>query len=52
MTRKKYYIDKKCTEMGQWKIVKKPNEKIKFSITYHKTKVQKLGSPKNKRVKK
>jgi hypothetical protein len=35
--------------MGGWKFVKIPNEENKFSITYHRTKVQKLGSPKNKR---
>jgi hypothetical protein len=49
---KKYYIDKRCKKMGGWKIVKETNEKKRFSITYHKTKVQKLGSPKNKRAKK
>jgi len=38
--------------MGGSKIVKKPNEKKKLSIIYQRTKVQKLGSPKNKRVKK
>ncbi len=27
MTRGKYYIDKRCTNMGGSKIVKKPNEK-------------------------
>ncbi len=38
--------------MGGWKITKEPNGKKKrFSITYHKTKVQKLGSPKNKKAK-
>jgi hypothetical protein len=38
--------------MGGWKIVKETNEKKRFSITYHKTKVQNLGSPKNKRAEK
>ncbi len=48
MTKRKYYIDKICTKMGEWKIAKEPNEKKRFSITHHKIKVQKLGSPKNK----
>jgi len=26
VTKKKYYIDKRCTEMGGSKIAKKPNE--------------------------
>ncbi len=38
--------------MGGWKITKEPNEKKRLSITYHMTKVQKLGNPKNKRVEK
>jgi hypothetical protein len=38
--------------MGGWKITKEPNEKKRFSITYHRTKVQKLGSPKIKGLKK
>jgi preprotein translocase subunit Sec63 len=38
--------------MGGWKIAKEPNEKNRFSITYHKTKVQKLGNPTNKKVEK
>jgi hypothetical protein len=38
--------------MGGWKIAKKSNEKKGLSITYYRTKVQKLGSPKNKRVEK
>jgi len=33
------YIDKRCTKMGGSKIAKKPNEKKKFFIIYHKTKV-------------
>jgi hypothetical protein len=52
VTRGKYYIDKRCTNMGGSKIVKKPNEKKRFSIIYKRTKVQKLGSPKNERAKK
>jgi hypothetical protein len=38
--------------MGGTKIVKKPNEKKRFSIIYQRTKVQKLGSPKSERVEK
>jgi len=38
--------------MGGWKIAKEPNEEKMFSITYHMTKVQKLGSLKNKKAKK
>jgi len=38
--------------MGGWKIAKEPKEKKRYFITYHKTKVQILGSPKNKRAKK
>jgi hypothetical protein len=34
------------------KLLKNPMKKKRFSITYHMTKVQKLGSPKNKRVEK
>jgi hypothetical protein len=50
--RRKYYIDKRCIKMGGSEIVKKSNEKKRFSIIYQRTKVQKLGSPKNKRFKK
>ncbi len=38
--------------MGGSKIVKEPNEKKKFFIIYQRTKVKKLGSPKNKKAKK
>jgi len=38
--------------MGGSKIGKEPNEKKRFFIIYQSTKIQKLGSPKNKRVKK
>jgi hypothetical protein len=30
--------------MGGWKIIKEPNEKKRFPITYHMAKVQNLGS--------
>ncbi len=52
MTRRKYYTNKRCTKMGGSKNAKKPNEKTRFSIVYQRTKVQKLGSPKNERVEK
>jgi len=51
VTRRKYYIDKRCTKMGGSQITKNPNE-IFFFITYQRTKVQKLGSPKNEKVEK
>jgi hypothetical protein len=34
------------------KLLKNPMKKKRFFITYQKTKVQKLGSPKNKRSEK
>ncbi len=46
--KKIYYIDKRCIKMGGSKIAKKPK---RFPIIYQKTKVQKLGSPKNEKVK-
>jgi len=52
VTRKKYYIDKSCTKWVDEKLLKNPMKKKRFSITHHKTKVQKLGSPKNKRPEK
>jgi hypothetical protein len=48
--RKKYYIDKKCTNMGGSKNVKNYNERKRFSIIYQRTKIQKLGSLKNVRA--
>jgi len=35
MTRRKYYIDKRCTKMGGRKIVKQPNEnkKVFYNIS-------------------
>ncbi len=38
--------------MGGSKNVEEFNEKKRFSIIYQKTKVQKLGSPKNERLEK
>ncbi len=52
MTKRKYYIDKRCTKMGGSKFAKKPNEKKRFSLIYSMTKVQKLCSPNSKKAKK
>jgi hypothetical protein len=52
VTKGKYYIDKICTNMGGSKNAKQPNEKKRLFIIYQRTKVQKLGSPKNERVEK
>jgi hypothetical protein len=48
--RGKYYIDKRCTNMGGSKNAKKCNNF--FLIVYQKTKIQKLGNSKNERAKK
>jgi hypothetical protein len=51
VTKGKYYIDKRCTNMGGLKNVKKHNEKkVLYSIS--KDQIQKLGSPKNEKVEK
>jgi hypothetical protein len=49
VSRRYYYIDKRCTKMGAWKITKEPNEK-KSLVLYNISKDQnsKLGSPKKK----
>jgi histidinol phosphatase-like enzyme len=47
--RRKYYIDKRCTNMGGSKNVKEPNEK---NVLYQRTKVKKLGTPKNEKAEK
>ncbi len=52
MTKRKYYIDKRCTKMNGLKNAKEPNEKKRFSIIYQRIKVQKMGSPKNEGVEK
>ncbi len=49
MKRRKYYIDKKCTNMGGSKMLKKPNEE---KIFLSRIKIQKLSSPKLKRAEK
>jgi hypothetical protein len=51
VTIRKYYIDKRCTNMGASKNVKEPNEKKVLGF-YQRTRVQKLGSPKNERAEK
>jgi hypothetical protein len=38
--------------MSGWKNGKEPNEKKRFSIAYQKSKIQKVGSPKNEGVEK
>jgi len=38
--------------MGGSKNANKPNEKKRFSLIYQRTKVQKVGTPKNEGVKK
>jgi hypothetical protein len=40
VTKGKYYIDKRCTNMGGSKNVKEPNEKKRFSIIYQRKNVQ------------
>ncbi len=52
MTRGKYYIDKKCINMGGSKNAKDYNEKKRLFIIYQRTKSQKLSSPKDERVEK
>jgi hypothetical protein len=52
LIRGKYYIDKRCTNMGGSKNAKKSNEKKRYPIIYQKTKVQKFDSPKNDKAKK
>ncbi len=48
VSRRYYYIDKRCTKMGAWKITKKPIEK-KVLVLYNISKdwSSKLGSPKS-----
>jgi hypothetical protein len=52
VTRGKYYSDKRCTNMGGSKNAKKPNEKKKIIYNIQRTKVHKLGCPKNDRFEK
>jgi hypothetical protein len=48
----KYYIRKRCKKMGGSKNARKPNGKKRFYIIHQKTKVSKLGSPKNEKAEK
>jgi hypothetical protein len=51
VSRKYYYIDKRCIKMGAWKITTEPNEKKTLDIyNISKDQSSKLGSPKNKRA--
>jgi hypothetical protein len=51
VSRRYYYIDKKCAKMGAWKITRKPNEKKTLDLyNISKDRISKLGSPKNKRA--
>jgi hypothetical protein len=51
VSRRYYYIDKRCTKMGAWKIIIEPNEKKTLDLyNISKDRSSKLGSPKNKRV--
>jgi hypothetical protein len=51
LSRRYYYIDKRCTKMGAWKITRKPNEKKTLDLyNISKDRSSKLGSPKNKRA--
>jgi hypothetical protein len=43
MIRRKYYIDKKYTNMGEWKIAKEPNEKKKVLYNISKDQSSKIG---------
>jgi len=49
VTRRKYYIDKRCTNMVGSKNAKEPNEKKGYIL---KDQSLKLGNPKNERVEK
>ncbi len=49
MSRRYYYIDKRCTKMGAWKITREPNEKKTLDLyNISKDRGSKLGSPKIK----
>jgi hypothetical protein len=51
VSRKYYYIDKRCIKMGAWKITREPNEKKTLDLyNISKDRSSKLGSPKNKRA--
>jgi hypothetical protein len=49
VSRKYYYIDKRCTKMGAWKITREPNGKNTLDLyDISKDRSSKLGSPKKK----
>ncbi len=49
MSKRYYYIDKRCTKMGAWKITKELNEKKNVGFyNISKDRNSKLGSLKNK----
>jgi hypothetical protein len=51
VSRRYYYIDKRCTKMGAWKIIREPNGKKTLELyNISKDRSSKLGSPKNKRA--
>jgi hypothetical protein len=53
VTKIEYYIEERCMNMTGSKNARKPNEKKKVLYNiYQRTKVQKLGNPKNERAKK
>ncbi len=52
MTKGKYYIDKRCTNIGGSKNYQIAQLKKRFFIIYQRTKVQKLDSPKNEKAEK
>jgi hypothetical protein len=52
VTKKKIILIKDVQIWVDQKMLKDPNEKKRFSIIYQRTKVQKVGSPKNERAKK
>jgi hypothetical protein len=50
VTKGKYYINKRCTNVGGYKNVKDYNEKKRFLIIYQRTKIKKLGNSKNEKA--
>jgi len=52
VTKRKHYINKGCTKIDGPKILINPMKKKRFYLICQWTKVQKVGIPKNERVKK
>ncbi len=50
MTKRKYYVNKRCTKLGGSKINKEPNDKKK--VIYNISKFKNWVVPKNKRAEK